>query len=198
MRLLATTTLAFVLSVGLSATGCSDNATKGKPDLGTVDAGNQTGMNGTCSDSFVACGGNPTGTWTGDALCWATLPNCYSAWEFVTLPTITFALGSDGMAMFTIAGPSTDKTTMNATCYDPSYTSCAPLTGEGVTCTGPATACECTTNGEASGHWNGTYTVSGGNLTVALSDGPETYPFCVDGNTLRIQLEGRIYTAHKN
>ena len=157
------------LSLGLVLVGCGDD------DGGSVD----------CS-AITPCGGEVVGTWQFVGNCEGEDPFCP---DLVVESTpsasgsFTFEAGGTYTTMSTLNG--TSRARIPGSCID-GATMCSDLDFEDQTCTGDiATACTCTTTyNNTQDSTSGTYTTSGTSITL---DG-ETFPYCVSGNTLRLDL----------
>jgi hypothetical protein len=170
--------LSLALAIPLLLTACGD-------DGDSVD----------CS-AFAACGGDVVGSWDYAGSCPGENTFCPGA-TVESQPSIegTFTFNADGTytAMGTLNG--TARSRIPGSCLT-GVTSCDQLSFEDQTCTGDiASACTCTTtyNNEQSNE-SGSYTTAGTTITLA---GEDPSPYCVSGNTLRIDTGGGIIVLTK-
>jgi len=172
-------------------------------------AAGKGGSGGSGKCPIDACGGDPAGTWKVNNLCvsdeqklFAATVNqaaCSSALQSVDNVSGSgeYKLGADKNAMSTIVVSGTGKFSFTDGCVkalgigQTAATDCAKIEGEfkkesavkSVTCAAAGSNCDCTITSDISLAGNGSYTVSGNQVTV----NGLTSPFCVEGNTLELQ-----------
>jgi hypothetical protein len=182
------------------AGGSSGSAIPGRTGGSWGTGGNEDPGDVDCS-TFVACGGDLTGTWNISSLCEDLSEDpmqtaCASGWisyDFTANGTYTF--GAD--RTFSTSGTIDPSATIfwPASCLA-GYTSCDSLaasmeasgtSGQSVTCTGSTSlSCLCDMTMPAQPlNGSGTYTVSGSTLTLSTGDG--SMSFCVQGKVLKMQ-----------
>jgi hypothetical protein len=145
-----------------------------------------------------ACGGNAIGSWKYKSVCtstdiFATLKTlCPSA----TATTPTYSVGGTlqlGISSFTQNLTNTISSTLSIpkTCVTGSCTVVESLvkayltTGSTVACTATSSGgCSCAVAADLGGTNTGTYTVSGGIVTVLFTKGTYKYYYCLSGGTL--------------
>lgn len=156
-------------------------------------------------EAFVACGGDPSGTWTYEDICIedpfpAVRDACAGA-------TVEDPSGTASGRVTLAAGAVVREAhvTLSGTIVIPA--SCAVVgcsniqaalssTYESASCTGGPTGCRCTVSDEIDILESDTYTVDGSTLHA----GGRSYEFCVDGGALRYRelddppLEPGVYT----
>jgi len=217
---------------GIAGAGGSagPNGTGGTSSVGGTAGGSGTGgASGTgggtggssvaaCTEIFMFCGGDPTGTWdivsacidgnlvsASNAALAAQYPSCSNTFsEFgvtalsgsVTYSSGTYLYNSITGAAETVAYTPACVSALEGVTLTASV--CSSLEqnlnmepGATATCT-YATNCNCHSVISNTGTSSGTYTVSGSTIT---EDSGDSYDFCVSGNTMtqREQIEGNAY-----
>lgn len=165
---------------------CGDDAPTGP------GGGSFTALGGSCEGvSFTPCGGDVTGTWTFDAMCFDMGDTMFAD----DCPEATFDIDITGGGTVTFNGDNTHTATGNtvATITTNYPKSCLP---ESMTCAmfgqfmGEATDrgdyCEITMVQSNANDDAGTWSADGNTLTVEIEgdDEPVTMEYCVNGNTL--------------
>ena len=159
--------------------------------------------------SIKACGGDPAGDWTVTDVCVSNPTKLFAATVNAeacasALKTATnikgsggYKLGTDKSAMSTIAVSGTAMFSFNDACAkalgiaEVAATDCAKIQEaftkekavKSANCAAAGANCDCTITSDISLAGNGSYTVSGTELTVMSLK----QPFCVDGKELSIQ-----------
>lgn len=162
----------------------------------------QAQLSSDCADvaeSFVACGGDPTGVWDLEDVCAASqaigqdpfngqCPGASLTADITVEGTITFG---DGQIV-----PQTTRTGDIALHVPKACLQgqpCAAVTGDDPewTCQESDAACDCTkTDSSADDESDiSAYSVEGTNLVVQDGDTPKNMPFCVEGDTLKVAVE---------
>jgi hypothetical protein len=164
----------------------------GDPDAGDIDGG---GDDLDCSE-FVACGGDPTGTWSFDGVCDFELPLdvCPEATvnSLVNDLSGTLELASDQAYSLEVSFVQQVNVSFPPACAGEGSDSCADYQQPGLTCSGdPAVSCVC--EGQISTPANaksGTWTVRGNLLSLSEGKSTDELEFCVSGSQLRIHEPG--------
>ena len=152
-------------------------------------------FNGAAVDcSFTACGGNPVGTWTLAGACVDAaalgLDNCPTASIDVSA-TGTIDIKSDMTYTVDFTLGASIAATIPMSCL-PQGATCSALNGNSTSCTSSGSNCMCTITDNTPNHStdSGTWSTSGNDLTVTKTGGgtPTVNAYCVNGNSLKIQL----------
>jgi hypothetical protein len=144
-----------------------------------------------CS-GFSACGGDPVGNWTIQGICLDPdsdpIPACDGE-------QVSANITQSGTVMVTSDGYTTSVTTQGTvtvtvpgSCLT-GLTSCDQLSSPDQTCSGDvSSSCSCRSDVDEMSSETGTYTTSGGVLTLMPSGGTtETLEYCVNGDTFRVR-----------
>ena len=204
-----------LLAIAFASQGCGGSS-GGASDGGLVQAT-------TCSGTYKACGGDPTGTWDIASLCaegdWvgayneemaAQVPACGSAFTSVKPAgsgSVTYAAGN---VTFNATTKLAASVTYTPACFSAAYSglassasacsqaeagfNSAPATAGSATCSYAGVNCSCSTTIAKNNTTSGSYTISGSTITESSGD---TYDFCVNGNTMteREQATGSAYAV---
>ena len=175
-----------------------------------------TGGSGKCP-AFSACGGDPVGDWTANEVCVSdpdalfkqavNQPECKNALKSSSDADASgdYKLGADKKAVSTIVVSGTGVFSFDDACVKAlsvatsAASECSKVQTElakasgvkSATCTAKAPNCECNVSLEMSLGGMGNYTVNGDKLTVNNL----VQPFCVQGNTLKLQTTSMGVTA---
>lgn len=189
--------LAAMSSCFLSCGGDDDSTSNGN-DLGDCEA-------------VEACGGNPVGDWTVDEVCVSDPKKLFAALvgdqacasSLTDVGDITgsgnYNLRDDMMAVSTLVVAATAEFAFTDACVkaigiaNSAASECAKIQTEltsdpssgvkSATCAASGSTCNCTIASEVSLAGDGSYTVSGNNISIRNL----TQPFCVSGNNLELQ-----------
>jgi hypothetical protein len=174
----------------------------------------------TCTQTFSACGGDPTGTWTLGSLCMIDgstvdafnallkdYPSCAGAFTEVNVEAGGSVTYTASTYHRTADVKTTGKMHANAACFSEmsggaalsaitcgAASSAIPQLFPGITgaCTydAPNSLCNCTTNTADTIDETGTYTTANGKLTES---GGNVYEYCVGGGAL--DQKGTLYST---
>lgn len=176
----------WVVAAALALAACS----------GSTDS---PGGGGSCAWNG-ACGGDNVGTWSLQSECIVGTPSPPASCPKETIhlsPQVSGTLdyGADGTYTSNVTAVVTESFNMPASCH--TGTDCASIETDlksttGITsasCTGSAsTACSCTFTESLSVPSSGTWTASGGTITVDFGSGNTVgQNYCVQGNTLTMR-----------
>jgi hypothetical protein len=142
--------------------------------------------------TFVACGGNPTGTWQIDKFCIdfdgiVLDPDCPTMtfdWSGVTVSGTAVFNADMTYAINSVSGGSLSYT-IPAACIPPQVQQCSSL---GATCTGnPAQSCTCTEAVDEQDSEAGTWSTSGTTLTIT-PDGEDPFvgEYCATSSVFKL------------
>jgi hypothetical protein len=157
-----------------------------------VGCGDDDGGGLDCS-AFTACGGDPVGSWNILGVCLGPDPDFIPGCDGETATTNVSTTGTVTVTasnyMTSVTSSGTINLTVPGSCLPTGVTSCEQLNGADQTCTGNvASSCACTGTVDSTDMEEGTYTTSGGMLTLMPTGGtPETLEYCVQGNTFRVR-----------
>jgi hypothetical protein len=182
---------------GATGGGTGGGATGGGTGGGSTDAGMPPTFNLTFAASCGSqptCGGNPVGTWFYTAGCiedaafsqiqqlcaGATISNKMgtASGSLVFTPT-TVTRSITGSVTFSMHA--TDAFCIQSCPNLPSFLATYGVSG---TCTGTATACDCTWTAPFGSSGTDSYTASNGVITLT-SGNPRTFAYCVTGGTMQ-------------
>ncbi len=140
--------------------------------------------------SFVACGGDPVGTWSIDGACIDTSSLEDSVREFCPTASVSVGMSMAGTITFDSDNTYSVESTLSQTgvitlpseCLaGQQVTSCAQLNDNGIACTGdPSSQCRCTISNSEENMESGNWSVDGNILTVG-----EPLEFCQDGDVMK-------------
>lgn len=160
--------------------------------LGALDGGNSA----SCAQAFVACGGDPSGTWNLASLCGTEPAPGLCA-------TSSLSFGFAGTA--TMAFDAGTLTSTNMITYDYTTDASSCLGGsDGDTCAAinalvpqqscaatSTSACVCTWSTPLTSSSTGTYTVAAGEISITTPTvSTYTLPYCIQGNTMIVATSG--------
>lgn len=203
-----------VLAVALAAIGCGSSSAK--PDGGGTGGSGSGGSGGTGSGScgmVEPCGGDIVGTWnvTGECINSMVLdPQTQAICAQASISNISISVSGSGTfnadLTYSLAENVTVMVTWNvpATClagetcdYFASMFQGQLPANTTFTCTG-SSACTCTEAASGTADDNGTYALSGSNISVtsAVSGSTSSGGYCVQGSTLHlITLDATMHTG---
>jgi hypothetical protein len=199
----------------LLSLGCTQSRA-GAPTVPGADAGGAGGPGPTdmlCPAAFTACGGNPVGTWTVQAMCpadgllvrpcehpWDTLPECGPGAASGTCEQRyggTLTLRNDGTATFDSFAGFGVVYELSPGCLEAASAGatpeerCAALAGERLSCTFADGTCTCEGGGEPESEVvEGPFTIDGDHLRIATAIEPIEGDYCVEGD--RLLVEGAL------
>jgi hypothetical protein len=202
-KLLASGAMLGVLAVAVIGCG-SDGAGGDGPDAGGAEGGDTSQDGGDTSPDggdtsydagetslsceFSACGGDPVGLWTFEASCAdLVMPGCPTA-TFVSdlSPTGTLEFRDDMTYEVNLVTQGTFTMTVPSACLAlMAVEDCSELEDEEMTCTGEVSdACVCVATFDEVAEETGTWSVSGGTLTLDEDDAE----LCVSQDVLKIRI----------
>jgi hypothetical protein len=184
----------------------------------TSCGGSSSNQSGTCSGTFNACGGDPTGTWNIADICTensvasimnevygAKASSCgdivksasltmtgtvtYSSGT-ITYNTNTVVAGTLSLSSTCISDLAGSTVTVNASVCSALQTSMNSSDGMSGTCSLSGSSCNCSLTESTSDSSSDTYTVSGSTIT---EDGGDSYDFCVSGNSMSERSDSSTY-----